>query len=295
MKSITRRQLLKSAPAVIGALSVAELAAAQAVSPADSGKGPKVGLVTYMLAAEWDVPTIIANCTETKFAAVELRTTHAHGVEVSLSQVQRAEVRKKFEDSPVKLASLGSAFEYDSPDPAVLKQNIEGTKEYARLAADLGCDGIKVRPNNLQEKQGITKQQTITQIADSLTIVGRAAAGEGVEVRVEVHGGGTNRFPVYSAIMEQCQSPNVYVCWNCNDSDLEDGGLEHNFKLVADKIHFVHMRDLFVEEYPWRKLFELLAGTGYEGYCCAEIPASSDPLRVMKYYRALFLAYQNRL
>jgi len=295
MKYITRRQLLKSAPAVIGALSVAELAAAQAVIPADSGKGPKVGLVTYMLAAEWDVPTIIANCTETKFEAVELRTTHAHGVEVSLSQAQRAEVRKKFEDSPVKLASLGSAFEYDSPDPAELRQNIEGTKEYARLAADLGCDGIKVRPNNLHEKQGITKQQTITQIADSLTIVGRAAAGEGVEVRVEVHGGGTNRFPVYSAIMEQCQSPNVYVCWNCNDSDLEDGGLEHNFKLVADKIHFVHMRDLFVEEYSWRKLFELLAGTGYDGYCCAEIPASSDPLRVMKYYRALFLAYQNRL
>ena len=31
------------------------------------------------------------------------------------------------------------------------------------------------------------------------------------------------------------------------------------------------------------------------GFCLAEIPPSSDPLRVMKYYRALWLAYQGLL
>ena len=294
MMRLSRRQLLKSAPAAIGALSLADLAA-PAATVAASGNGLRVGLVTYLLAAEWDVPTIITNCTEAKFEAVELRTTHAHGVEVTLNKAQRAEVRKRFEDSPVRLASLGSAFEYDSPDAAVLKQNIEGTKEYARLAADLGCDGIKVRPNRLHENEGIPREKTIAQIAAGLTEVGQAAADMSIEIRVEVHGSQTSTFPVYVPIMEQCQIPNVYVCWNSNDSDVEDGGLEHNFKLVADKIHFVHMRDLFVEEYPWRRFFELLNGIGYQGYCCAEIPPSTDPVRVMKYYRALFLAYQNRL
>ena len=296
MQRVNRRQFVSSMTTALGALSVApELLQSSSSKETTPGAGPRVGLVTYNLAKDWDVPTIIANCTEAKFEAVELRTTHAHGVEVSLSKSERREVRKRFEDSPVRLASLGSAFEYHSPVTGELRKNIEGTKEYARLAADLGCDGIKVRPNRLLEDQGIPKEKTIAQIARALTIVGQAAADEGVEIRVEVHGRGTSRIPVMHSIMQQCESPNVFVCWNCNDSDLEDGGLEENFNLLADKIHFVHMRDLYYEKYPWRKLFKLLGGIGYTGYCCAEIPASDDPVRVMKYYRALFLAYQNRL
>ena len=42
----------------------------------------KLGLVTYNMAKDWDVPTIIENCVETVFSGVELRTTHSHGVEV---------------------------------------------------------------------------------------------------------------------------------------------------------------------------------------------------------------------
>jgi len=55
------------------------------------------------------------------------------------------------------------------------------------------------------------------------------------------------------------------------------------------------MRDLFQEEYPWRKLIALLSGIKFQGYCCAEIPETSDPLRVMRYFRALLLAYQGIL
>ena len=44
-----------------------------------------LGLVTYNLAKDWDLATIIQNCQESGFEGVELRTTHAHGVEVELS------------------------------------------------------------------------------------------------------------------------------------------------------------------------------------------------------------------
>ena len=44
-----------------------------------------LGLVTYNLAKGWDIETIISRCEASGFEAVELRTTHAHGVEVSLS------------------------------------------------------------------------------------------------------------------------------------------------------------------------------------------------------------------
>src|SRR5688572_31255054 len=72
----------------------------------------KLGTVTYNLAKDWDIETIIKNCEEAKFEGVELRTTHAHKVEVNLTASQREDVRKRFEASNVELMGLGSAFDY---------------------------------------------------------------------------------------------------------------------------------------------------------------------------------------
>jgi hypothetical protein len=52
---------------------------------------------------------------------------------------------------------------------------------------------------------------------------------------------------------------------------------------------------VFLEDYPFRRLFARLTETGFTGYCLAEIPESKDPVRVMKYFRALWLAYQGLL
>ncbi len=254
----------------------------------------KLGVVTYNIAREWDVPAIIKNLTETKVEAVELRTTHAHKVEVNLSAEARKEVRKRFEDSPVKLASLGSAFEFQSSDPIELRRNIDGAKEYAKLAADVGAKGMKVRPNGFTAgNKGVSEEATLRQIGQSLAEVAAVAGEHGIEIRVEVHGQGTCRLPNIRRMLDIAAHRNVYVCWNSNQEDLLDGGLEANFKLVADRIHFVHMRDLFLAEYPFRHLLALLRNADYSGYCCAEIPESSDPIRVLKYYRALFLALQD--
>jgi hypothetical protein len=55
------------------------------------------------------------------------------------------------------------------------------------------------------------------------------------------------------------------------------------------------MRDLYLEDYPFRRLFTRLKETGFTGYCLAEVAETADPIRVMKYYRALWLAYQDLL
>ena len=54
-----------------------------------------LGLVTYNLAVDWDIETIIKNCAKTGFEGVELRTTHKHGVEPPISSSRRAEVKKR--------------------------------------------------------------------------------------------------------------------------------------------------------------------------------------------------------
>ncbi len=250
----------------------------------------QLGIVTYNIAKDWDLPTILKRREALKYQGVELRTSHAHKVEVDLTPAQRVEIRKRFEDSPVELAGLGSAFEYQAGDPAVVKKNIEGTREYVRLAHDLGAPGVKVRPNGVP--RGADLDTTLRQIGRALHDVGEDAAGFGVEIRVEVHGGTTQLLPNLAKIIKYADHPNVYVCWNSNATDVVNGSIRDNFALVADKIREVHLRDLFDEQYPWRDLFALLGAQGYTGYTLAEIPESPDPDRVLRYFRALWLAYQ---
>jgi sugar phosphate isomerase/epimerase len=252
----------------------------------------KIGLMTYLLGKDWNIETIIKNCTAAGFQSVELRTTHAHGVEVNLTSAQRSDVKKQFKDSALETISLASAFQYHSPDPAELKKNIEGTKEYILLAKDVGATGIRVFPNAFPE--GVAKDKTMEQIGKALAEVGGYAGNFGVEIRVCVHGQGTNSVSVIKKIIDYSQSPNVFVNWNCDPSDTAGEGFEYNFNSVKDRIKGVHLHDLHDPAYPHRLFFSLLSASGYKGYCNAEIGrVSCEPVEFMKVYKGLFLALQN--
>lgn len=234
----------------------------------------KLGLVTYQWGKDWDLPTLIANCEKSGLLGVELRTEHAHGVETSLSASQRADVKKRFADSPVTCVGYGSNFEYHSPDPAVVRKNIEGTKEYLQLCRDIGATGIKVKPNNLPKE--VSKEKTIAQIATSFNEIGKYAKDIGQLIRVEVHGSLTQEIPNMKAIFEQVTEKSVKMCWNCNDQDLLPPGLEANFNSV--KKYFgdtVHIRELNVGEYPYQDLINLFVKMNYDGWILLE--ARTEP------------------
>ncbi len=142
------------------------------------------------------------------------------------------------------------------------------------LAQDVGATGIKVRPNGLPKE--VPQEKTLAQIGHSLQELGGFAREHNQVIRLEVHGPGT-AFP-----------PHIKTI-------LDGEGWDHNFDLLKDKIFSVHMVDLFLQDYPFRKLLTRLNEIAFTGFTLAEIPASTDPVRVMKYYRALWLAYQGLL
>src|SRR5215217_867563 len=188
---MNRRDFLSSV-AVVPTLAIRRTQApAAATAPARGGL--KLGTVTYNIAKDWDVPTIIKNLTEVGMDAVELRTTHKHGVEISLSPAARAEVRKQFEGSPVKIGGLGTTCEFHSPDPAVVRKNIDETKEWVKLAQDLGSPSVKVRPNGLPKT--VPEEKTLEQIGKSLRECAALAQENGIKVQLEVHGTETQRVP----------------------------------------------------------------------------------------------------
>src|SRR5256712_4007161 len=99
-----RRHFLKTASLGAGALGLlesAELSAAVERQTSFLTKPPrmKLGTVTYNLAQDWDIETIIKNCEAARFDGVELRTGHAHKVEVALSTPEREQVKQRFANS----------------------------------------------------------------------------------------------------------------------------------------------------------------------------------------------------
>lgn len=250
--------------------------------------GMKLGLVTYQWAKDWDLPTLIANCEKTGYLGVELRTEHAHGVETKLSASQRAEVKKRFADSPVNCLGYGANFEYHSPDQAILRKNIDQTKEYIRLCKDIGATGIKVKPNDLPAS--VSKEKTIAQIAASLNEVGKFARDLGQLVRVEAHGNLTQEIPNMKAIFEQVTEKSVKMCWNCNDQDLLPPGLESNFNSVKKWFgDTVHVREFNVGEYPYQQLMNLFTGINYDGWILLEARTEpTDKIAAMLEQKAFF-------
>ncbi len=251
----------------------------------------QLGIVTYNIAKDWDLDTIFKKLEALGYEGVELRTTHAHKVEVNLTKAQRDEIRKRFEDSVVQIAGLGSMMpEYQAADPDLVRSNIEGTKEYVRLAHDIGAPGVKVRPNGIPK--GADLDATLRQIGRALHEVGEDADDFGVQIRVEVHGAVTQELENFAKILRYADHPNVFACWNSNPTDVKNGSIKDTFALVADRVREVHLRDLTDETYPWRELFALLKAQNYQGFTLAEIPESRDPDRVLQYFRALWVAYQ---
>jgi len=190
------------------------------------------------------------------------------------------------------IGGLGTTCEYQSPDPAILRKNVEETKEWVKLAHDIGSPSVKVRPNGIPKD--VSEERTLQQIGKALAECGAFAHGHGVKIQLEVHRETTSRLPRIRKILDYGGNhPDVRICWNSNQTDLLDGGFDANFRLVRDEIGQLHMRDLFLEEYPWRRLLAALSDMKFDGYCFAEIPESADPLRVLQYFRGLFRAYQN--
>ncbi|MDB4517026.1 twin-arginine translocation signal domain-containing protein, partial [Crocinitomicaceae bacterium] len=113
----TRRTFLKHS-AALGALASLGPAAATLLQASENKSKMKLGMVTYLWGKDWDLPTIIANCEQSGIEGVETRTTHAHGVEPTLSSAERKDVKKRFADSPVLFVGPGSNECFDNPDPA---------------------------------------------------------------------------------------------------------------------------------------------------------------------------------
>ncbi len=294
MPGVNRRHFLQAAGAASVSGLVAGASSSALAGAADKPSVPyRLGIVTYNIAANWDVPTILKVCTRVGLSPVELRTSHKHGVEPALGKQERQEVRKRFADSGIDIWGCGTICEFHSPDPAVVKKNIETCKQFVELVADLGGRGVKVRPNDLPK--GAPVEKTLEQIGKALIPCGQAAADANLEIWVEVHGRGTAHPPNIKKIMEHCGHPQVGLTWNSNASDIKDGSVAEYFKMLRPWIRSCHINEIYKDslgQYPYRELFRLFRETGYDRVTLIELgrgmPDVASGEEVLRYYKALW-------
>jgi sugar phosphate isomerase/epimerase len=296
---MNRRDFIISSGTLTSAVVLAHTnpASARADSAAGARVGEpkfKLGTVTYNIAASWDLATLLKVCKATRYDYVELRTTHAHKVEPSLSIEERRDVKNRFEDAAVKLWSFGTVCEFQSPDSATLKKQLETCRSFCQLAADVGATGVKVRPNGLPK--GVDIGKTLEQIGNSLRECGKAAEEHGVEIWVEVHGSGTQVSSNMRTILDHCGHAKVGICWNSNPTDVNNGSIKAAFNLLKKDIRSCHINEL-CSGYPYRELFSELKNTGYDRVTFMEVagvpeePGAKGPdaaIRFMRYYKALW-------
>jgi sugar phosphate isomerase/epimerase len=242
-----------------------------AQSPVARKSKMRFGLATYTWGKDWDIPTLIANCARAGVHGVELRTSsnYAHGVEVSLNAAQRADVKRRFADSPVRVVSIACSERMDWPEADKLRAAIEAAKAHLQLSHDVGCDVLRVFPN--QFHRDVPREKTIEQIARSVDELGKFAADLGQEVSLEAHGP-AGELPTMRAIMDRVtQRTTVRVRLNCDARDTQGDGFVANFNLVKDFLsRVIHLHDLNDPKYPYPLMVDLLRQANWEGWALAE-------------------------
>jgi sugar phosphate isomerase/epimerase len=230
----------------------------------------KFGFTTYQWGVDWDLPTLITNCAKAGVTGLEVRTDehNKHGIELDLSKAQRAEVKKRFEPSSVKLITVNCGERYDYVDPAAAKAAVEKSKAYVLLAHDTGARGIRVFPNDLHKE--VPEAQTIAQIAECLNAVGRFAKDYNQIIRLENHGS-AGRLTTLRKVMDQVDQKNVRIKLNSDPRDNAAGDFAQNFALVKDRLDdTLHMRPYRDTAFPYQLQFDLLIDMGWSGWCVVE-------------------------
>jgi sugar phosphate isomerase/epimerase len=300
MATLTRRSVLAAACAGGAALSTpsASAAADSFSNRANADSKFRLGLVTYNLAANWDLPTLLQVCRSVGVTLVELRTGHKHGVEPTLSKEERQSVRKQFADAGVTCWGCGTTCEFHSPDAAVVRKNIDACKQFLELARDIGAHGVKVRPNGIPK--GAAVEKTLQQIGAALAECGRAAdeisgRNGGLEVWLEVHGPETAHPPYIKSIMESCGHASVGLTWNSNPTDIKDGSVAEYWNLLRPWVRSCHINELYKDctgAYPYRELFRLMRQSGYDRVTECEVgmtpPDAASGSEILRYFKALW-------
>ena len=196
--------------------------AAEPPAAKDEDKKPKfrLGLVTYNLAANWDLPSLLKACSgHRRFPG---RAAHHSQARRRAVAGARTSARRSRIASPTPAWTFGAA--------AASASSRASTRPSCRRTSRRASSSCSSSPTSAARASrcGPTACRTrsrsprrSTRSARRSIPCGKAADDAGIEIWVEVHGQGTAHPPYMKTIMEACGHPKVGLTWNSNPQDVQ--------------------------------------------------------------------------
>ncbi len=246
----------------------------------------KLSLLTYLLGKDMTLEELFSVVTRSRIDGLELRAEagHKHGVELELNEARRAEIKRRFEDRAIPFACLATGCKFEDPTLAGRQAQIDRAKAYCDLAADCGAPRIRVFGNAFPP--GSDRDVVVANVGKALREIAEHGETRGVDVCLEMHGDFYYWKHALDAV-RLADHPRVGIVHNCDPREMNYGPIGSFYEPVKDYIRHVHMHDLETD-YPYKALFGMLKRDGYGGFMSLECGGSSDPVRVIGLYAALW-------
>ena len=249
----------------------------------------RLSLLTYNLGKDLSLDDLIRVSEKYGYDGIEFRAgVGPHGVELTATAAQRAEIRRKMAASRVAIAGLGTSCRFESLDAAERQRQVAEAKAYIDLAADVGAPKIRVFGNCFPK--GADKDTVIRNVGECLRQIGEHAEKGRVDCNLELHG--DFYYWEYTLRAVQLAShPRIGIVYNCNPEEMAFGSIGQFLEPIKPYLRHVHLHEL-ENGYPYRLLFRFLKDIGYTGFNSVESDTPSpDAERVIAIYALLYRAW----
>jgi len=242
----------------------------------------KLSLLTYQLGQGFSLDELLEVTGKYGYKGVECRAEldHGHGVELDTTPEQRADIKARFEASPVELAGISTSCRFEFLDPAERQEHVDIARQFIDLAVDVGAPRVRVFGNAFPE--GSDKDEVVENVGNCLRQIGEHAEGTGVDCNLEMHGD----FYYWKYTLRAVEiADHVY---NCDSRETRWGPVGEFLYPVAPYLRHIHLHNLEDPTYPYGELFRILKNMGYHEFVSLEAGGSEDPERVIALYARLF-------
>jgi sugar phosphate isomerase/epimerase len=231
---------------------------------------------------EWDLPTILKSAAKLGYHGLEPRAEadHKHGIELSLSAAERADVRRRFEDAGLAVGCVATSVRFSTADAAERAKMREQAKAYVDLAADLGSARVRVFGGAIPE--GVEKEACKGYVAESLAQIGPYAAERGVWICLETHDA-FSRAKDVGETLAKAGVAGLAAAWDWQHPFTQGETVEQSYGYLEGTVQHTHVHDVVKKAgggtqivhmgegvLPLEQIVSLLKRGGYGGYLSME-------------------------
>ncbi|HEY3396272.1 MAG TPA: sugar phosphate isomerase/epimerase family protein [Armatimonadota bacterium] len=253
----------------------------------------KLAFMTWV-APDWSLEQHLTAAIRYGYDALEPRCgNQKHGVELSATKRQRADIKSQCEDCGVEIACVATSLKYNLPQPEQIAEAVEETKRYLQLAADLGSPNLRVFGGLPVEETTLEESQD--RVAAALAQCVKVADKCGVNLCLETH----DRFcrsAETAGVINRVDHPRLGYCWDILHTARMGETAEESWENLQGQVYHCHIHDYTWPEddvdqltpaltgagqVPHAEAIRLLAAAGYAGALSGEWISCFPPEEIL--------------